>query len=60
MDFEKLAGLGIGTWGIGEDPKKKKDEIAAICYGLDNGLNIIDTAEMYGDGKSEEIGRAHV
>lgn len=55
MDFEKLSGLGIGTWGLGEDPKKKKDEIAAIRYGLDNGLNIIDTAEMYGDGKSEEL-----
>ena len=55
MDFEKLSGLGIGTWGIGEDPKKKKDEIAAIRYGLDNGLNIIDTAEMYGDGKSEKL-----
>ena len=55
MDFEKLTGLGIGTWGIGEDPKNKKDEIAAIRYGLDNGLNIIDTAEMYGDGKSEEL-----
>lgn len=55
MDFEKLSGLGIGTWGIGEDPKKKKDEIAAIQYGLDNGLNIIDTAEMYGEGKSEKL-----
>lgn len=55
MDFEKLSGLGIGTWGIGEDPKKKKDEIAAIRYGLDNGLNVIDTAEMYGGGKSEKL-----
>ena len=55
MDFEKISGLGIGTWAIGEDPAKRKDEIAAIRYGLDNGLNIIDTAEMYGDGKSEEL-----
>ena len=55
MDFEKLTGLGIGTWGIGENHKKKKDEIAAIRYGLDHGLNIIDTAEMYGDGKSEKL-----
>ncbi len=45
MDFEKISGLGIGTWAIGEDPAKRKDEIAAIRYGLDNGLNIIDTAE---------------
>ena len=55
MDFEKLSGLGIGTWNLGEDPKKKKDEIAAMRYGLDNGLNIIDTAEMYGEGKSEKL-----
>ena len=27
MNFEKLTGLGIGSWGLGEDPKKKKDEI---------------------------------
>lgn len=46
MDFEKISGLGIGTWAIGEDPAKRKDEIAAIRYGLDNGLNIIDTADM--------------
>lgn len=50
-----LTGLGIGTWNIGEDPKKKKDEIAAIRYGLDNGIKIIDTAEMYGEGKSETL-----
>lgn len=55
MNFEKLTGLGIGSWGLGEDPKKKKDEIAAIRYGLDHGLSVIDTAEMYGDGQSEEL-----
>lgn len=50
-----LTGLGMGTWNMGEDPKKKKDEIAAIRYGLDNGIKIIDTAEMYGEGKSEKL-----
>lgn len=55
MNFEKLNGLGIGTWGLGENSKKKKDEIAAIRYGLDHGLKIIDTAEMYGEGKSEVL-----
>lgn len=50
-----LTGLGIGTWNIGEDPNKRDDEIAAIRYGLDHGLKIIDTAEMYGDGKSEKL-----
>lgn len=50
-----LVGLGMGTWNMGEDPKLKKDEIKALRYGLDNGLNIIDTAEMYGEGKSESL-----
>ncbi|MDE7051227.1 MAG: aldo/keto reductase, partial [Lactobacillus sp.] len=50
-----LSGLGIGTWGIGEDASKKKDEIAALRYGLDNGIKVIDTAEMYGEGKSEKL-----
>ena len=51
----QLVGLGMGTWNIGEDPKKKKSEIAALRYGLDNGVKIIDTAEMYGEGKSEKL-----
>lgn len=50
-----LTGLGMGTWNMGEDPKLRKAEIAAIRYGLDNGLKIIDTAEMYGEGKSEDL-----
>lgn len=50
-----LTGLGIGTWNIGVNSKKEKDEIAAIRYGLDNGLKVIDTAEMYGEGKSEKL-----
>lgn len=50
-----ITGLGMGTWNMGEDPQKKKDEIAAIRYGLDNGISIIDTAEMYGEGKSESL-----
>lgn len=50
-----LSGLGMGTWGIGEDASKKKDELAALRYGLDNGIKVIDTAEMYGEGKSEKL-----
>ncbi len=51
----ELSGLGMGTWHLGEDPKQKKSEIAALRYGLDNGLKVIDTAEMYGEGKSESL-----
>ena len=50
-----LSGLGMGTWGIGEDASKKKDELATLRYGLDHGIKVIDTAEMYGEGKSEKL-----
>ncbi|MBP2058327.1 diketogulonate reductase-like aldo/keto reductase [Lactobacillus colini] len=54
-DSLQLTGLGMGSWGIGEDPKKKKAEIATLRYGLDHGIKIIDTAEMYGEGASESL-----
>lgn len=47
--------LGQGAWRIGDDPKKSSQEIAALRKGLDLGMSIIDTAEIYADGTSEEI-----
>jgi aldehyde reductase len=47
--------LGMGTWGFGEDRSKDKDAVAALRLGLDLGLTLIDTAEMYGEGGAEEI-----
>jgi diketogulonate reductase-like aldo/keto reductase len=47
--------LGQGTWGMAEDARRRKDEIAALRLGLDLGLTLIDTAEMYADGGSEEL-----
>jgi diketogulonate reductase-like aldo/keto reductase len=47
--------LGQGTWGMGEDPRKRKAEAAALRFGLDLGMTLIDTAEMYGEGGAEEI-----
>jgi diketogulonate reductase-like aldo/keto reductase len=47
--------LGIGTWRLGEAPSNAKQEIAAIQAALDRGLTLIDTAEMYADGGSEEL-----
>ncbi|WP_433281579.1 aldo/keto reductase [Micromonospora sp. CA-244673] len=47
--------LGQGTWYLGERPGRRRDEIAALRAGLDLGLTMIDTAEMYGDGASEEL-----
>jgi diketogulonate reductase-like aldo/keto reductase len=47
--------LGQGTWAMGEDPAQRRAEIAAIRLGLDLGLTLIDTAEMYGEGGAEEM-----
>ncbi|MEV0725428.1 aldo/keto reductase [Micromonospora purpureochromogenes] len=47
--------LGQGTWYLGESPAKRRDETAALRTGLDLGMTMIDTAEMYGDGSSEEL-----
>lgn len=50
---EAIPILGQGTWRMGEDPKMKAAELRALQYGLDQGLNLIDTAEMYGNGGAE-------
>ena len=47
--------LGQGTWRMGEDRSRRQSEIAALRLGLDLGMNLIDTAEMYGEGAAEEI-----
>ena len=52
---ETVPVLGQGTWMLGEDPKRREDEIAALRRGLDLGMTLIDTAEMYGDGATEEL-----
>lgn len=44
---EEVPALGLGTWHLGEDPAKRREEIAAIRTGLDLGMTLIDTAEMY-------------
>ena len=47
--------LGQGTWGFGERRQSRADEVAALRLGLELGLNLIDTAEMYGEGGAEEV-----
>ncbi len=47
--------LGQGTWQLGERPAKREQEIAALRLGLELGLTLIDTAEMYGNGASEQL-----
>lgn len=47
--------LGQGTWGMGEDPGRRAAEVSALRAGLDLGMTLVDTAEMYGDGAAEEV-----
>ena len=47
--------LGQGTWNMGEHAARAKDEIASLKAGLDLGMTLLDTAEMYANGGSEEI-----
>src|SRR3954465_6070345 len=51
--------LGMGTWYLGEDPDGHDIQLDAVRTGIDIGLTLVDTAEMYGDGADEElVGRA--
>ncbi|HKQ60909.1 MAG TPA: aldo/keto reductase [Candidatus Polarisedimenticolaceae bacterium] len=51
----ELPVLGLGTWTMGEQERRRDDEVAALKLGLDLGLTLIDTAEMYASGGAEEI-----
>jgi len=52
---ESVSALGLGTWMMGERPDKRTDEIAALNLALDLGMNVVDTAEMYGNGGAEKL-----
>ena len=52
---ETIPVLGQGTWRMGEDKSKRPSEVAALRTGIDLGMNLIDTAEMYADGGAERV-----
>ena len=52
---EAVPVLGQGTWKMGESASRRADEIKALRLGLDLGMRLIDTAEMYADGGAEEL-----
>lgn len=54
-DGSSFPRLGMGTWFLGENPGTHEEEIKALRTGLDEGLTLIDTAEMYGNGLSEKL-----
>lgn len=47
--------IGQGTWYLGENRRHENDEVASLKVGINNGMNLIDTAEMYGDGGAEVL-----
>ncbi|RNF39077.1 aldo/keto reductase [Planococcus salinus] len=54
-DGIRLPAIGQGTWNIGDVPAKREQEISALQLGVELGMTLIDTAEMYGEGKSERL-----
>ena len=54
-DGASMPALGLGTWRMGERSRDRGKEIAALRLGLDLGITLIDTAEMYADGGAEEV-----
>jgi diketogulonate reductase-like aldo/keto reductase len=54
-DGERVAALGQGTWRMGENKSAHAEEVAALRLGIDLGMTLIDTAEMYGDGGAEKV-----
>jgi diketogulonate reductase-like aldo/keto reductase len=52
---ETVPALGQGTWHMAENPARRAEEIASLRLGIDLGMTLIDTAEMYADGESERL-----
>ncbi len=55
LSDKRVPALGMGTWHLGDDQATRAEEIETLRLGLDLGLTLIDTAEMYGEGRSEEL-----
>ena len=52
---EQVPAFGLGTWHMGDDPANREEELATLRLGLDLGATLIDSAEMYGNGRAEEL-----
>ena len=52
---ERVPAFGLGSWNLGDDRSMRAEEIASLRLGLDLGATLIDTAEMYGEGRAEEL-----
>ena len=54
-DGRSMPVLGLGTWKMGEDRRRAADEVRVVQRALDLGISLIDTAEIYAGGKSEQV-----
>src|SRR4051812_42362465 len=54
-DGTVVPALGQGTWAMGETHERESSEVAALRHGIDLGMTLIDTAEMYADGGAESV-----
>src|SRR5215471_15376058 len=52
---ERVPALGQGTWHMGENRRRAAEEAEALRVGIDLGMTLVDTAEMYGSGGAEEV-----
>lgn len=52
---EVVPSMGQGTWKMGERAERRSDEVAALRAGVELGMTLVDTAEMYGDGAAEVL-----
>jgi diketogulonate reductase-like aldo/keto reductase len=53
--LEEIPAMGMGTWQMGERPALRREEIRSLQRGLDLGMRLIDSAEMYGEGEAESL-----
>ena len=54
-DGQLVSAVGQGTWYLGDDREAREEEVAALRAGIEAGMNLVDTAEMYGGGRSERL-----
>jgi len=52
---KEIPSLGIGTWNMGESKAEEAQEVASIRKTVELGMTVVDTAEMYADGRSEAV-----
>ncbi len=52
---QTVPAFGMGTWHMGDDPGAREEELATLRLGIELGARLLDTAEMYGDGRAEEL-----